>query len=666
MGIPSSVVGLLGKEATAVRRQQSRRCHPAIMQSAGQVCLLAVLWFLLPNPPSLYGADSNPTQVRRAVVFGPPKELAELAVTKDCRSVASETANVRTTTLTFSVNPSGCFIYPAPEGFDYLAVEHLEPFTQKDEPQLPMKTFLVRLDRNAEVYGVEVVDGTYREVEQRVNLVPVPWGKYVPNEELYRTNTFFPGRLLDYERGKDNQTQHVFVRFYPLQYVPGQRRAYVVTKATLKLYWSNPAKSVGDRGDKTLSRGQSAGARVSDPKAECVVICPEALQKEASRLSQFHTLTEGIRSSVVTAEAIATAYPSAPDPPFNGYTNRQLDHWDSITNYNYALAKKIVAYLRDQEAHPRLVYLTLLGDGLLVPPSYYYYHNAFVGWIPTDLFYASPDYDFVPNYRVGRLSVSNTAEASQVVDKIIRWHKNARWDWFKNVCLAGGRLFDYMIYTGEMGYEEAIRQGLFDGMNVKRFYESAARLEPPYLEPVFTTLGAGIFCYAGHASVDSLWVSSKRIEMKAGDVMRYSANDRVPLVFSDACDSGAFDLDLMNDGHDLSFGEALVKSPAGGIAVFGASRITWSTTLSYFNHGHPVVAKLCGMQGLVHYALKSYRGGTDTLGKLSSDALYSYVANNRLSGCRPNMHIVFASVLLGDPALKIPAHRAGTEPTGSR
>jgi len=252
------------------------------------------------------------------------------------------------------------------------------------------------------------------------------------------------------------------------------------------------------------------------------------------------------------------------------------------------------------------------------------------------------------------------------VDKIIRWHKNARWDWFKNVCLAGGRLFDYMIYTGEMGYEEAIRQGLFDGMNVKRFYESAARLEPPYLEPVFTTLGAGIFCYAGHASVDSLWVSSKRIEMKAGDVMRYSANDRVPLVFSDACDSGAFDLDLMNDGHDLSFGEALVKSPAGGIAVFGASRITWSTTLSYFNHGHPVVAKLCGMQGLVHYALKSYRGGTDTLGKLSSDALYSYVANNRLSGCRPNMHIVFASVLLGDPALKIPAHRAGTEPTGSR
>jgi hypothetical protein len=627
---------------------------------------LLILWFFLLCPQPVLAVDQSPSQDRRLVAFGPERTLATLAVKKDCLSVDPKTVNVRTKTLTFSVNPSGCFIYPAPEGFDYLAVEDLEPFTQRAEPQLPMKTFIVRLDRNAEVYGVEVVGGTYREVEQPVHIVPVPWGQYIPNEELYRTNAFFPGRLLDYERGKDNQRQHVFVRFYPLQYVPGQRKAFLVTKATLKLYWRNPAKSAGARTDKTLARGQSAGASVGAPKAECVIICPEALRKEASRLSQFHTVTEGIRSSVVTTEAIAATCQSAPDPPFNGYTNRQLKGWTSITNYNYALANKIVAYLRDQEAHPRLVYLTLLGNGVLVPPSYYYYVGPVVGWVPTDFFYVSPDYDFVPNYRVGRLSVNNTAEAAQVVDKIIRWHKNARWDWFKNVCLAGGRLFDYMIYTCEMGYEEAIRQGLFDGMNVKRFYESAGRLEPPYIEPVFTTLGVGIFCYSGHASVGSLAVGSGRIEIKADDVVRYSANDRVPVVFADACDIGAFDLNLMDDGYHQSFGEALLKSPAGGIAVFGASRLTFSSTLSYFHQGHPVVAKLGGMQGLVHYALESYRRGADTLGNLYSDALYSYVANNRLAGCRPNMHIVFASVLLGDPALKIPARRAHSALSGCR
>jgi hypothetical protein len=459
----------------------------------------------------------------------------------------------------------------------------------------------------------------------------------------------------------------VFVRFYPLQYVPGQRKAFLVTKATLKLYWRNPAKSVWASGEKTLARGQSAGASVAAPKAECVIICPEALQKEASRLSQFHTVTEGIRSSVVTTEAIAAAYQPAADPPFNGYTNRQLEGWASITNYNYALAKKIVAYLRDQEAHPRLVYVTLLGDGLLVPPSYYYYPGGVIGWTPTDFFYVSPDYDFVPNYRVGRLPVNDAAEAAQLVDKIIRWHKNARWDWFKNVCLAGGRPYDYMMYTHEMACDEVIRQGLFRGMKVKRFYDSARRREPPYIEPIFTTLGVGIFWYSCHGNVDAMVPGSVgSMEIGANNVMRYSANDRVPVVFADACNNGAFDLDLMNNGCRLSFGEALLKSPAGGIAVFGASRLTDNVTLYYFQQGRPVVAKLGGMGGLVHYALESYRGGSDTLGKLSSDALYAYVANNSVAGSRAHLARVFSFVLLGDPALKIPVPPAHSAPTGLR
>ena len=79
-----------------------------------------------------------------------------------------------------------------------------------------------------------------------------------------------------------------------------------------------------------------------------------------------------------------------------------------------------------------------------------------------------------------------------------------------------------------------------------------------------------------------------------------------------------------------------------------------------------MVAKLAGMNGLVDYALESYRGGSDTLGKLSSDALYAYIANNRVAGSRPNMARVFAFVLLGDPALKIPVPPAHSASTGLR
>ena len=100
-----------------------------------------------------------------------------------------------------------------------------------------------------------------------------------------------------------------------------------------------------------------------------------------------------------------------------------LSGWSNIRNYNYTLARKIVAYLR--QAQP--AYVTILGDGLLVPPSYYYSANGggYDDWMPTDFFYASPDYDggfsFVPSIAVGRLSVSTVAEARTVVAKIKAW-----------------------------------------------------------------------------------------------------------------------------------------------------------------------------------------------------------------------------------------------------
>jgi len=39
-------------------------------------------------------------------------------------------------------------------------------------------------------------------------------------------------------------------------------------------------------------------------------------------------------------------------------------------------------------------------------------------WVPADFFYASPDYDLVPNYAIGRIPVNNLEEAEHVVQKI--------------------------------------------------------------------------------------------------------------------------------------------------------------------------------------------------------------------------------------------------------
>jgi len=611
-------------------------------------------------------ADSPAGQ--RVVELGPPINLADMAVTKQAGPMKLPAGNVSTNSLTFQVDEKNCFIYPAPEGYDYLAVEDLEPFTQRAEPQLPMKTFVVQLDKDAEVYGVEVVGGTSCEVKQPVHIVPVPWvgftndGKYILNETVYRTNVFFPGTLVGYDRGLDNQRQHVFVRFFPLQYIPGQRKAVLVTRATLRLYYGVRAKEGSAPTGEFDFRRKAGAGQIPASEAACVIICPEVLRQQAGRLSEFHTKTEGISSTVVTTEAIGATYEPAGSPPFSGYSNQKLWGWNTITNYQFTLARQIVAYLRDQEMHPGLVYVTILGDGLLVPPSYYYFgkfQTTHQSWRPTDFFYASPDYDFVPNYAVGRLSVNDAAEADHLVDKIIRWHRNAKWEWFRNVWLAGGRADDYEAGLCEMAFDKAEAEGLFAGMQVKKLYLKSGRLDRAYLLPALTTASVGILYYSCHGTASDVRLDSTIITGQ--DVLDGLPDDHTPVVFGEACHNGDFDLDLMKFpfgdygmepfGH--SFGECVLKSPAGGIAFFGMSRLGCGTTLHYLQGGEPRVSKVTHNTAMMRYALRSYHRGSDTLGQLYSDALYSYVANNKMAGYGPTVWMC-AFVLLGDPALKIP------------
>ena len=135
-------------------------------------CLFPVLLAFATD--SRGAAVSDPSADRRPVVCSPPQDLAALEVKKDCLSTNAQTVGVRFKTLSFTVKPSDCFIYAAPEGFEYLAVKDLQPGTQQGEPQVPMKTFLVVLDKDAEVCGVEVVAGSFAKVQGKVRIAPSP------------------------------------------------------------------------------------------------------------------------------------------------------------------------------------------------------------------------------------------------------------------------------------------------------------------------------------------------------------------------------------------------------------------------------------------------------------------------------------------------------------
>jgi len=564
--------------------------------------------------------------------------------------------------LTFHLDPAEILAFPSEEGYDYLSVGDLAPTGKPGEPQLPMKTYVIALEKGTEVKGVEVVKGEYSYIQEKLNIVPVPqpisWsngpgGAFVPDKQVYSQNTLFPKKLISYEVGSDNEHTYVYVRLHPVQYNPVKKEAVVVTDATINVYYAT-----------SNEYSVTTNAAMEMVSAESVIICPASLANEAESLRVFHE-REGMTSAVVTTDSINSAYAAAEDPAYAGYNNSKLSGYRSIRNYNYLLAKKIVSYLRDMNAHPNLKYVTLLGDGLLVPPSYYFYDSAqgtaYDNWAPTDYFYTSPDYDYTPNFRVGRLPVSDAAEASSMVNKVTSWWEYADWSTFRKAYLIGGKndVTDPICH-GEKTPSILNNLEYLSGMCVGRCFHTDGTFNADCVKSALSTESVGMAFVHTHGSGQSWSVDSTGTltgAVSSSDILAYPPNPQAPIVTSVSCLNGAADLDLVSRSFPTSLGEALLKSKAGGIAYLGTSRLGWGSGLSYYEGGNLIVGRTWYSSGLNINCFRSYHEGAATLGDILYGAESTYVQENIISADVLHMQQLFTFGLLGDPALKIPVQQ---------
>lgn len=624
------------------------------------------------------------------------RDIADLALTKTYAekspgssvkpsahmSWSADSEGICTKPLTYSIDLEACTLSERIDGQDCLLIEGLRSLANPGRPQLPMMTLTARLDKNAEVLGIEVVDGSYREILNAVSFAPAPephvWMRPqdIPEQVRKRNELalskqpldgYFPGEMAAYTAGRDNTAVYVYVKAYPMQYAPQRKKAVLITNATINVYYTVPA-----------SRTEADQDRSPVDTAECVIICPANLKPAAERLKDFHINKENVSTSVVTTEEIDAAYLPAADPPFLGYSGTPVGK-DKIVGYNYEMAKKIVAYLRDHEQHPNLIYVTLFGDGLLVPPSYYinemaiyewYDFESYYDWIPTDFLYSSPDYDYVANYRVGRLPVSDADQATSVVDKIERWHSGLSWDWFKRVSVLGGRPFGTTWYYGELSSVDAINKDIFNGMELAKYYYTNETFDVDHVIPLLTTEDTGLFYHVDHGSGKVLWVGEDSIS--ASDVMIPSTprspifNPEAPLVVSVSCISGAYDTDMTAFEYQpefdmipypTSFGEATVLSNAGGIAYIGGSRLNYAGFNMFYDQGR-LLAHHYYMTQICNYVFESYHNGAERIGDMMYAALRRYAQDTAID-YSTDRETLFGFVLLGDPILSVPAQRPG-------
>ncbi|UCF08259.1 MAG: hypothetical protein JSW28_00780, partial [Thermoplasmata archaeon] len=602
------------------------------------------------------------------VVF---KEEAREALSVE--NVDDAASNYETITLTFKVDPlTQCSVHEVGGGYHLIEIEGLDHSGRPGEPVLPVNTYELQLPLGSEVLEVAARGENYLELEGDLNIVPgrtpLSWDLFeeeeredidfypddtvIPDEDVYSMDTYFPGEIASYEAGSDNDHTYVFLRIHPVQYIPGQHRAFVVREITVDVTYD---------GQTIIAPQSSQETYGSYDDSESIIISPPELLSEAYALEDFHENDEGITTLVVDTSWIDTSYPPAEDPPYDGYNDPSNPGYDEIHDYDYELAKKIISYLRDTGAHPNAEYITILGNGLGVPPSYYIYNDVgqdYESWLPTDFFYSSPDYDYTPNFMVGRLTAADANEAAHLVQKMEDWYGSVAWSWFRNVVVSGGDPFWTVPYVGELICVDSINRESFSGMSIEKQFLTDDTCDDVHMEDTLSNGDVGFVYHIGHGSGDTMWLDYGSVT--ADEVLNFDPVVNTPVVVSIACDNGAFDTNLMTpDYSGPSFGEAVIASDAAGVAYIGGARTNYGAPEFYFDEGNLNIVHESDMAGMLTYLFEEYSGGADSLGSLAMNAMARFSAEEDM-GDFYAYRTFFEFTLLGDPALMIPAQQSGS------
>lgn len=569
------------------------------------------------------------------------------------RSTTENSTIILTKSLTFHLDVSEYEISKS-DGYDHIASEGLQRFTQPGEPLLPMQTFVSEFSKSAEILEISITDERRVQIQGTFDIMPTPqpltwdaidFGDLKKDSEVYALDEWFPGEVFSYRIGEDNHKKYVYTHVYPVQYIPSSGRVSIVTDLVLQIRYQYPS---------------SGDPMADDLTAECIIIAPPELYPEAIQLSDFHESSLGVPSSVVNTTWIYANYSEAPDPPFIGYWDFNRPGWNTITGYDYSLAKRTMSYLRNQSAHPNMKYVLLYGNAELVPPSFYWYDSfvggfsPYEGWIPTDFFYSSPDYDLTPNYAVGRLPVDGSERATNLNQKIDNWYSNLSASWFNNAAIAGGRPFDTAFYVGELINQDAINRGYLDGFEITKMHQTDWRFDRIRLLEALSG-EYGIVYEIGHGMGDRILLneSGEDEAITALEVMNLPSNSNVSVFVSIACDNGAFDNTVMANRpflYPLSFGESVLFSPAGAIAYVGGARSNSGMPVGTLDGGVVNVTDEVYMAHILTSFWRAFHEGAGALGDISMSATAYFTASQNMNDVQ-NQRALFEYVLLGDPVL---------------
>lgn len=199
----------------------------------------------------------------------------------------------------------------------------------------------------------------------------------------------------------------------------GTRLRFRVADTAGMRFWLQAVATIGSPATVRM-RTPTAWLRDPNNGADAVILAPSELTPAAEQLATWHA-EHGRRALVIDIQ----------------------DVYDEFNNgiFHPKAVPAMLAYAGEHWAPPAPVYLTLIGDGhwnfknyniALYPPGpnlippYLAWVDPWQGEVPADPLYGDTDGDGMPEVAVGRLAVTDLAQANTVVDKIIAYDEDRR------------------------------------------------------------------------------------------------------------------------------------------------------------------------------------------------------------------------------------------------
>ncbi|MFO7678344.1 MAG: C25 family cysteine peptidase [Thermoplasmatota archaeon] len=459
-------------------------------------------------------------------------------------------------------------------------------------PQLPALTRIYAIPTDD--FSFQIIGSQLKEILDITQMYPVQYPQsdsetnteppFVFDEAAYTLNEPMPGLLSEQiEIGNIRDIPFMKLRFFPIQYNAYQQKAYIYESITVKLtfnsvepiiveqdFQSKPFYSYYQNVFPNWNLFESHSMLIEDTNraengCDYLLITHPNFYAQAKELGDWRHKT-GLKTKVVNVTEIGTTYQQ-----IRNYIQVAYDTWN-----------------------PRPSYVLLFGDAEFIPTTYLYSGG-------TDLWYVCVEgSDYYPDMFIGRLPADTGAEAELMVQKTLDYEQAPPTldSFYTNLALGA-----YFQDDENNGYEtrrfvrtsEEIRDYLmtlgYDGERIycthsyinpthynNGYYGNGEPLPPELLRPTFPWDGDRFDIY--NALEDGVFILNHRDHgmingwgdpyFTTAHFNDFSNPDLLPVIFSINCLTGRFD-------DNECFAEALLRKPdGGGVAVFAASRISYS------------------------------------------------------------------------------------------